>query len=207
MGAGPLAAGERRARAYLSPYTGAPGARHAVRRRRARCGDQVEITVQVEPAGGIPAPVEYRWDTDTAILTAHLAETANGSGLSGSLELAGNDGSWVILDVAGGRIRSVEIAVWPDVRKRPALHPPPEVEAAIVTVPPRRTHPGVAVVQMDTALVADANPEESTIHFRLGGLREARTLRIARDVLVDVDERDTISGIWLLNVPPFPADE
>jgi hypothetical protein len=168
---------------------------------------RVEITVQVEPAGGTPAPVEYRWDTDTAILTAHLSEAGNGGGLSGSVELAGNDGSWLILDVKGGRIRGVEVAVWPNVEKRPGLHAPPEVEAARVTVPARRSHPPVAAIQMDTSLVAEANPEESVIHFRLGGHRTARTVRIARDVLVDLDEREVLAGVWLLNVPPFPADE
>jgi hypothetical protein len=167
----------------------------------------VQIAVQVEPAGGIPAPVEYRWDADTAILTAHLPEQGNGSGLSGSVELAGNDGSWLTLDVNGGRVRGVEVAVWPDVRKQAALRPPAEVEAARILLPPHGADPGVAVIQMDTALAAEANSEESTIHFRLGAHRAARTVRIARDVLVDLDEHDVLSGIWLLNVPPFPADQ
>jgi hypothetical protein len=41
----------------------------------------------------------------------------------------------------------------------------------------------------------------------VGSSRPARTVRIAQDILVDVDEHDTIKGIWLLNVPPFPGDE
>ena len=35
----------------------------------------------------------------------------------------------------------------------------------------------------------------------------ARTVRIARNVLLDLDEHEVLSGLWLLNVPPFPADE
>ena len=167
----------------------------------------MQIAVQVEPAGGAPAPVEYRWDTDTAILTAHLADHGNGSGMSGSVELAGNDGSWLTLDVNGGRVRGVEVAVWPDVRKQTALRPPDEVEVARILVPLPGDDGGVAVLQMDTAVVAEANPEGSTIHFRLGPRRSTRTVRIARDVLLDLDEHDVLSGIWLLNVPPFPADE
>jgi len=165
----------------------------------------MDISVQVEPAGGTPAPVEYRWDTDTAILSAHLTEPGNGAGMSGSVELAGNDGSWLIIDVSGGRVRGVEVAVWPDVRKQSVLRPPAEVEAARITVPPRRSQPAVAVLQMDTALVAEANKDESTFHFKLGGHRSARTVRIARDLLVDLDEHDVLAGLWLLNVPPFPA--
>jgi len=165
----------------------------------------VEISVQVEPAGGAPAPVEYRWDADTSILTAHLADPGSGAGMSGSVELAGNDGSWLIIDVSGGRVRGVEIAVWPDVRKQPVLRPPSEIEAARLTLPTRKSQPAVAVLQMDTALVAEANKDESTFHFKLGGHRPARTVRIARDLLVDLDEHDVLAGLWFLNVPPFPA--
>ena len=85
------------------------------------------------------------------------------------------------------------------------MRPPSEVEAARITVPPRRSQPAVAVLQMDTALVAEANKDESTFHFKLGGHRSARTVRIARDLLVDLDEHDVLAGLWLLNVPPFPA--
>ena len=48
--------------------------------------------------------------------------------MSGSVGLEGADGSWLILDVAAGRINGVEVAVWPDVRKLPALAPPTNVE-------------------------------------------------------------------------------
>ena len=167
----------------------------------------MEISVQVEAASGAPAPVDYRWDVDTAILTAHLAPAVDGKGMSGSVELAGNDGSWLILDMHGGTIRGVEIAVWPDVRKHAGLHAPREVESARLTVPARKANPGESVLQFDTTLVAEANPEETLFHFRMGGHRAARTVRIARDVLIDLDEREVLSGLWLLNVPPFPADE
>lgn len=168
----------------------------------------MHITVQVEPSDAVPAAVEYRWDTDTAILTASLADAPQrADGVSGSVELAGNDGSWVILDVKGGSVRGVEIAVWPDVRKRPALRIPGDAEVARIVVPSRGKGPGVSVMQMDTTLVAEADPTERTIHFQLGAHRPARTVCIARDILVDVDEHDGIKGIWLLNVPPFPGDE
>jgi hypothetical protein len=167
----------------------------------------MNITVQVEPNGGAPAAVEYRWDTDTAILTANLQDAARAEGVSGSVEVAGNDGSWVILDVKGGNIHGVEVAVWPDVRKSASLRPPADVECARLVVPRRSAQAGVALLQMETPLVAEADPRESTIHFQLGGTRGARTVQIARDILVDVDEQQAIKGIWLLNVPPFPADE
>lgn len=169
----------------------------------------MKINVQRAPATGEPAAVEYRWDTDTAILTASVTGSAQPGGMSGSVELAGNDGSWVILDVKGGQIRGVEVAVWPDVKKIPTLRVPDTAEPGTLIVPPSASavsSGGLAVLQMDTTLVAESDAAERTIHFRLGAARPARTVRIARDILVDLDEADTLRGIWLVDVPPFPAD-
>ncbi|MBX6333481.1 MAG: hypothetical protein IRY91_16655 [Gemmatimonadaceae bacterium] len=112
----------------------------------------------------------------------------------------------MILDVKGGTVHGVEVAVWPDVKKLPTLSVPADVEVARLVVPTAEQKP-VAVLQMDTTLVAEADPSERTIHFRLGAKRPARTVCIARDILVDVDDHQAIKGIWLLNVPPFPSDE
>ena len=164
------------------------------------------VVVEVEPASGTPPDVEYRWDADTDILTANLRAGAVSEGLSGSVELTGSDGSWLVLDVAKGRINGVEVAVWPDVRTRPSLAPPAEAQFAKVTVPSRRSQPGIASVELGGALIAEADPAESTIHFRLGNAKQVTTVRIARDVLLDVDSQNRIGGVWLLNVPPFPSD-
>jgi uncharacterized protein YuzE len=170
----------------------------------------VHVAVQVEPAQGTPLPVEYRWDPDTDILTASLAPGGagapvdGGGGTSGSMELEGNDGSWLILDVQAGRIQGVEVAVWPDVKTRATLAPPAQVEDGTVTVPRAGAARGVAALEVDTALSAEADPAERTIHFKVGATRLARTVRIARDILIDLDARGGIAGVWLLNVPPFP---
>ena len=47
---------------------------------------------------------------------------------------------------------------------------------------------------------------QHNIHFRLGRSRRAPTVRVARDLLLDVDEGSHLSGLWLLNVPPCPDD-
>jgi hypothetical protein len=168
----------------------------------------VNIVVQVEPSGRTPAEleVEYRWDPDTDILTANCRNKAVGEGLSGSVELAGTDGSWLILDVRSGSVNGVEVAVWPDVRKVRTLQPPVESEYARLVVAPRKPPRGVAAIEVDTALTAEADQAERTIHFKVGSNRPQRTVRIARDILIEVDEASSIAGVWLLNVPPFPAD-
>lgn len=167
----------------------------------------VNIPVRVEPATGHPVPVEYRWDTDTDILTANLALEGNGNGSSGSVDVEGSDGSWLILDVADGKIRSVEVAVWPPVRRRADLVPPGEVESVSVTLSSALDVPGVSALEVDTALAAEADEAERTIHFRLGPGRSTRTVRIARNILLDLDGHDRLAGVWLLEVPPFPDDQ
>lgn len=166
----------------------------------------MNVPVRIEPAAGAPVAVEYRWDPDTDILTANLCAKSVGEGLSGSVGVEGTDGSWLILDVSSGRINGVEVAVWPDVHKRASLDPPPDIENVRVTVPARTSQPGIAAVEMDTSLTAEADKSETTIHFRLGNLRQTRTVRIAQDILLDIDQRERIAGLWLLNVPPFPLD-
>jgi hypothetical protein len=165
----------------------------------------VKIPIQVEPAAGAAPAVEYRWDPDTEILSAQLHPRAAGDGMSGSVEVEGADGSWLILDVTAGRINGVEIAVWPDVQKRVTLKLPGTIEDARVTVPSRRSQPGVAALEVETALLAEADEAERVFHFTLGRPRQIRTVRFARDLLLDVDASSHLAGLWLLNVPPFPA--
>ncbi|MBV6521147.1 MAG: hypothetical protein MNPFHGCM_01274 [Gemmatimonadaceae bacterium] len=165
----------------------------------------MNIPVFVEPRIGSAPAVSYRWDPDTDILSAQLSGRGESAGVSGSVDLEGSDGSWLILDVAGGRINGVEVAVWPTVRKRSALVPPEEVEDASVVVP---ANPGLRVdaVEVNTAMAADSDHAERTIHFRLGPRRATRTVRIAREVLLDIDTESRLAGVWLLDVPPFPEE-
>jgi len=166
----------------------------------------VKIAVQLQPATGAPQEVEYRWDPDTDILSAQLSPRASGEGMSGSVGLEGSDGSWLILDVGSGCINGVEIAVWPEVRKTAVLTPPSGIEHLHVTVPSRRSQPNIASLEMNAHLVAESDHDQRNFHFRLGKPRSARTVRVARDLLLDVDEKGHISGLWLLNVPPCPAE-
>ena len=170
----------------------------------------MSIAVRIEPASGPPAEVEYRWDADTDILTASVRSNGvsepppAGTKSVESVEIVGSDGSWLVLDVAAGRIAGVEVAVWPDVRKLPTLAPPATATdgRALLQAQPSAS----AALEVDTALAADADERERTIHFRVGTARQTRAVRIARDVLLDLDARDRVAGVWLLNVPPFPSD-
>lgn len=150
-------------------------------------------------------PVDYRWDADTDILSASLRPAGVSEGLSGSMDIEGADGAWLMLELKGGRLAAVEVAVWPDVRIVEPLKLPAIAGAARLQVPSRDSQPGLAALEVDTAIQAVADRAERTIHFRIGPQRPSRALRVARDLLVEIDTRSRIAGLWLLNVPPFPA--
>jgi hypothetical protein len=165
----------------------------------------VSIAVQLEPAESAPPAVEYRWDADTDILTARLADGGERTGLTGSVELQGSDGSWLILDVVDGRLGGVEIAVWPDVHKRPRLAPPPTAADVRVLVQLPKPQSGAATLELDISLRAESDEDERVIYFRFDARRGVRTVRVARQLLFDLDAEGRIAGLWLLDVPPFPV--
>lgn len=165
----------------------------------------MKIPIEVEPANEVSSAVEYRWDPDTEILSAQLNPRGKGKGMSGSVEVEGSDGSWLILDVNAGCINGVEVAVWPDVQKRNTLTPPGRVEDGNALVPSRRSQPGVASLEVETPLLAEADEAERVFHFTLGGKKQTRTVRVAKDLLLDLDGSNHLVGLWLLNVPPFPS--
>jgi hypothetical protein len=170
----------------------------------------VNIAVQLEPTSESAPEVRYTWDPDTDILSARVHPAAAGEGVSGSVEVGGEDGSWLILDVAAGRINGVEVAVWPEVQKLSSLAPPAAsaVQDAHVKLSRAATaaQQDVAALQVETPVLAESDHAERVIHFRLGKARAARAIRVARDLLLEVDRQSRLAGLWLLNVPPFPED-
>jgi hypothetical protein len=161
----------------------------------------VEVRLEEVPEGEL-APVDYRWDADTDILSAALRAQGVSEGLTGSVDIEGIDGSWLMLEVMAGRLAAVEVAVWPDVRTVATLSAPPPLGFARLKVPSRKA--GEDALEVDTAIRAVADEAERTIHFRIGPQRPSRPLLVAKDLLVEVDAHSKLAGLWLLNVPPFP---
>jgi hypothetical protein len=161
----------------------------------------------VQRTGKVPRAT-WKWDAETDILTGALKGGGKGKGgLSGSVELEGVDGSFVLLDVADGAIRGVEVVVWPDVRTVAALAPPADAADGDVVLPERKAHAEVSAVEVDAPLTLETNAVESVFRIRVGPSRRARTVKVADGLMVDVDEHDELAGLWLLGVPPFPQDE
>lgn len=166
----------------------------------------LEVRIEEISESRLPA-VEYRWDADTDILVATMHSTGVSEGLSGSLDIEGADGAWLTLELVGGQLSAVEVAVWPDVASAPSLPLPEGIVPGQLRVPQYGSGAALAAVEVDTKIRAVADAPEQTIHFRIGPTRASHAVRVARDLLVEIDGRSRISGLWFLNVPPFPGPQ
>ena len=164
----------------------------------------LEVRIEEVADGELP-PVEYRWDGDTEILCAFLRTGGVAEGLTGAMDIEGDDGAWITLELTDGRLAAVEVAVWPDVKSVKKLEVPAVAGTARLRVPASDGEFELQAVEVDTAIRAVADAPERTIHFRIGPTRQSRAIRVARDLLIEIDTHSRIAGLWFLNVPPFPA--
>jgi hypothetical protein len=163
---------------------------------------------RIEPLDGRLPKVSYHWDAETDILSVACKGAGKTTGLNGTVDLEGSDGSFVVIDVAGGSLRGVDVVTWPDdIRTRDDLVIPEAVKEARVVFPSRQSQPGIAAVEVDTALTVEKNQTESVFHIRVGRARAAAVVRVADRLLVEVDKSSRLAGLWLLDVPPFPNVE
>ncbi|MGH7700267.1 MAG: hypothetical protein ACREMJ_07100 [Gemmatimonadales bacterium] len=168
----------------------------------------MHFEARIEPLDGKLPKVTYRWDPETDILSVACKGASKTAGLTGTVDLEGADGSFVVIDVAGGVVRGVDVVTWPDdIRTVEALAPPPPDKDARVVFPTRNSQPGIAAVELDTALTVEKNPPESLFHIRVGRPRPTTVVRVADHLLVEVDRHARLAGLWLIDVPPFPNVE
>ena len=163
------------------------------------------VSFAIEPIEGTPESVRYRWDADTEILSASVVDRRGGGSVATAVELEGNDGSWVTLELRAGRFCGIEVAVWPPVKARSVLAPPSSSEPAHAVLPQAQV-PGASLadIEVDTLLSAESDRMERTFHLRVGPPRRARAVRVGKDILLELDDTDQLAGLWLLNVPPVP---
>ncbi len=168
----------------------------------------MHFEARIEPLHGKLPKVSYRWDPETDILTVACKGVPKGNGMNGTVDLEGGDGSFVVIDVAGGALRGLDVVTWPDdVRTVAALAAPAASKKGQVTFPDRRSQPGVAAVEVDTPLTVDKNQAESVFHIRVGRQKPTTVVRVADHMLVEMDKQSRLAGLWLLEVPPFPNVE
>jgi hypothetical protein len=165
------------------------------------------LAAHVATLNGPLPKVKFTWDPETEILSGRLDWVDGGPpGLTGSIGLEGKDGSFIVLDVADGVLRGLEIVVWPPTHTAPVM--PPDVrERGRLVIPPRVSQPGIAAVEMETALVAERSADGSTIHVRVGPRRRVTATRLADGLILELDKKGEIAGFWLMGVPRFEVTE
>src|SRR3990172_10495219 len=97
----------------------------------------------LEPLSGELPTVTFKWDPETEILSGHFKGVGKAEGLTGTVELEGPDGSFAVLDVAGGRLRGLEVVVWPETQTVPGLTAPAARERGRLGASARPAPPGV----------------------------------------------------------------
>ena len=162
------------------------------------------FAAKVEKLDGKLPKMAYKWDTETEILSGQFKGGRKSGGLTGSVELEGAEGSFVVLDVVAGVVRGLEIVVWPEVSLVADLKAPEPKSNGQLIMPGRPSQPGIAAVEVDTNLSAEKRPDESVIHLRVGPRRKSEVVQLAEGLIAEVDEKGNISGLRLIGVPPFP---
>src|SRR5215218_9186940 len=139
------------------------------------------VPFAVEPSDGPAPPVAYRWDADTEILSASVADVRGGGSVATSVELEGRDGSWVTLELRAGRLCGVEVAVWPPIKARSSLVPPTAPTTGHLVYLGAVGVAGAADVEVDTLLSAESDRMERTFHVHVGTPRRVRAVRVGHD--------------------------
>lgn len=162
------------------------------------------FAAKIEKLDGKLPKIVYKWDSETEILSGQFKGGRKSGGLTGSVELEGAEGSFVVLDVLSGVVRGLEVVVWPETAVVEGLEPPEPKSNGQLIMPSRASQPGVAAVEVDTQLSAEKRPDESVIHLRVGPRRKSDPIQLAEGLMAEVDAQGNIAGLWMIGVPPFP---
>lgn len=162
----------------------------------------LEVHVLTLPAE-LP-PLEWHWEAETDILGGAFVVPGAGGGYTGTVELNDEEGSIVVIDVAGGVVCGMDVVVWPEITNLPGLAAPVEARLGQVVIPSRAARRGAAALEFDTTISVSADPAECTFHIRIGTRRPVEPIRIANHFVVEVDAAQRLAGFWLESVPPLP---
>src|SRR2546422_10983297 len=80
--------------------------------RKLEGGFPMQFEARIEPLTGKLPKVTYRWDPETDILSVACKGTGKATGLNGTVDLEGGDGSFVVIDVAGGCLHRRDGGQW-----------------------------------------------------------------------------------------------
>lgn len=162
----------------------------------------MSLGVRIGPPAPGPLPtLRWNWEPETDILGGTFLVPGS-TGFTGPVEISDDDGSVVVIDVAGGVICGLDVAVWPEVVMVPDLAPPLEAPTGQALVPAR---PRPDADDPDTTLSMAADAEGRVYHLRIGTRRTVDVVRVADHLWVEVDRRHHLAGLWATGVPLRPG--
>jgi hypothetical protein len=167
----------------------------------------VSIEARIEPLSGALPSINWRWDSETDILSGAFKGNRKSGGLTGTVELTDAEGSVAVLDVNNGVICGIDVVVWPEVSTRSDIQVPAQLTDGRVVLPSGGTRAAVSSVEVDTSLSVETNSSESVFHLRIGPRRPVEVVRAADNFYVEMDQQGGLAGFWMTNVPPFAAFE
>jgi hypothetical protein len=167
----------------------------------------MSMDARIEPLSGALPSINWRWDSETDILSGAFKGNRKSGGLTGSVELTDAEGSVAVLDVSNGVICGLDVVVWPEVISVSDLKVPAKLTDGRVVLPSRPSRPGVASVEVDASLSVQTNANESVFHLQIGPRRPVEGVRAADNFFIEVDQHGGLAGFWLTNVPAFTALE
>lgn len=167
------------------------------------------LEVRLEPLQGDLPAITWRRDEETEILAGGFKPAAKGRGASITVELADDEGAIVVLDVVAGRLTGVDVVIWPALDPVPGLKPPATSRDAELLWPAKPSAIVAAAVELETPLLASINDAGTLLHLELGKSRVVETVRLADHLLADIDDRQRLAGLWLLELPQLdsPLDD
>ena len=160
------------------------------------------VETRLEPVAGALPVIVWHWDPETDILSGGFHVDDGAGGLDGSVELADDEGSVAVVDVAQGVVCGLDVVVWPEVYVLPDLAPP-DAPAGRVVVPAGSSRAGIASLEVDSTLSLATNHDESVFHLRIGARRDVAPVRVADHLIIELDHKRRLAGFWLTAVPPF----
>jgi len=163
------------------------------------------LEVRLEPLQGALPAIAWRRDEETEILTGGFKPAAKGRGDSITVELADAEGAIVVLDVVAGRLTGVDVVIWPALDPVEGLKPPAPSRDAEVLWPAKPSAITAAAVELETLLLASTNDAGTLLHLALGRVRIVETVRLADNLLADIDDRQRLAGLWLLDLPQLDS--
>lgn len=165
----------------------------------------MKLGVHIEPLGGKLPAIVWRWDPETDILSGAFRASRKVGGITGSIEITDEDGSVAVLDVADGVICGLDLVVWPEVTTDSRLRVPAQLTEGRVVVSATAGAPGISSLEIDAPLRVRTDPGESLFHLAIGPARDAEVVRVADNFHIEVDAEGGLAGLWLTQVPTFPA--